>query len=161
MNNEENHFEKLEEELRGLNPANPSEELQNRIFAIFDAPAVVVVKEENFLQWFRPIAAAAAVLAIFLGALFLLRGPFGGDDGEGKLKRTAAKEIDAGFHPVKAGNVIQSATDEGVIFDHNNEPARRVRYEYSDRYQWVDEDGNLIELSVPQERQLLVPLKTD
>ncbi|MDZ7824220.1 MAG: hypothetical protein U5K75_09440 [Ahrensia sp.] len=38
--------------------------------------------------------------------------------------------------------MFQPPTDEGVIFDENNQPQRKVYYKYHDRYQWIDENGN-------------------
>jgi hypothetical protein len=164
--NDENEFDELEAELRQLKPTAPSAELEGKIFSIFDSeekivPIATPQHQETIMHWIRPIAAAAAVLALFLGVALLLRGSLGGDVVEKTEPKKAITEIDASFHPVKAGNLIMPPTDEGVIYDENNEPQRSVRYKYHDRYQWIDENGNRIELSVPQERRLLVPIETD
>ena len=163
--NDDNEFVELEAELRRLKPTQPSAELEARIFSIFDSDEKIVPmaapQEETMMHWFRPIAAAAAVLAVFLGVALVLRGSLGGNVADKSVPKKAIDEVDASFHPVKAGNLILPPTDEGVIYDENNEPQRSVRYKYHDRYQWIDENGNRIELSVPQERRLLVPIETD
>ncbi len=162
-------FSDLEQALKALRPSALSAELESRVFAIFDEavaaePEKVIAfpeaRPDNILSWFRPIAAAAAVAAVFLGGIWMLRDP------EPASKPTAELipvPVDGDYQPVSAGPVFEKATDEGVVYPNaRNEPMRRVRYQYHDTYEWRHpDDGSRIRLSVPHEETLYLPVETD
>ncbi len=165
----DDEFARIEKALRALRPVEPSAFLESRVFAVFDDE-----KEKNpvdivplpvggpgkIIHWFRPIAAAAAVAAVFLGAVWLFRI----SDERGPLAAESKPvTVKSQYQPVSAGNVFERATDEGVVYpDEGTEPMRRVRYQYHDTYEWRHpEDGSLIRLSVPQEEFLYLPVETD
>ena len=71
-------------------------------------------------------------------------------------------EIQRGWQPVSAGNIVEDTHDEGIILDRNGVPSRRIRYEFTDNYRWVHpESGAVIEFSIPQESRFVVPVQTD
>ena len=170
--NSDDELAGLEKALGEMRPAKPSASLEAKIFAIFDdtnaQPATRVIPlpgngNGKILHWFRPIAAAAAVAAVFLGGVWLFREPGNGGNGATASISKPAATTEGQYQPVSAGNVFESATDEGVVYPFDgNEPMRRVRYHYHDTYEWRHpEDGSLIRLAVPQQELLYLPVETD
>ncbi len=158
-------FSELEDELAKLDPAEPKAELCDKVFAIFDAEsdaeAVPAPAPNNVITWFRPIAAAAAVAIVFFGAIFALNRPSGGPEGPGTVTDNKPEKSRT-FVPVNAGNTFEDARDMGVIINHRGEPVRRVRYQFHDTYQWQRlSDGSQIELKVPHEGYIDLPVRTD
>jgi len=175
MNSEPDHndddFAELEKALRALRPAEPSSSFEARVFSLFDEAATSDRKQivalpdagsDKILHWFRPIAAAAAVAGVFLGGIWMFRNEGSTETKTAETKTTPVTIRDE-YQPVRAGNVFEHATDEGVVYPQTpNEPMRRVRYQYHDTYEWRHpEDGSLIRLSVPQEELLYLPVETD
>ena len=63
------------------------------------------------------------------------------------------------FQPVGWSNTILSAADEGIVFNDTRGPARRVRYESVETFQFRDPaTGATIDIDVPREEIVLVGL---
>lgn len=66
-----------------------------------------------------------------------------------------------GFRPVVAENNYKGRVDEGIVFLRNGLTARRYRYEFIDRVVWRNpSDGAVIEMEVPRDEVVLVPVQT-
>ncbi|HKJ91326.1 MAG TPA: hypothetical protein VJ960_09365 [Oceanipulchritudo sp.] len=115
------------------------------------------------------IMAAAAMLLIsfgfllFNGRLALLPRETDSDGGAvtaGTGHADPKSERDM-FNPVLAENNLQSRTDEGIVFLRNGLTARRYRYEFVDRVVWRNPtSGAVVEMEVPREEVILVPVQT-
>lgn len=113
-------------------------------------------------------------LAACFGALFL--GPFWQSGPEGDSAAAAgdsapqaavvvdsSEAMDVGVDPEKllAENVLRQRIDDGIVFLKNGMPARRYRYEFLDRVVYRNaEDGSVVQLDVPREEVVYVPVQT-
>ena len=67
----------------------------------------------------------------------------------------------AGFRPVRAQNALLSRVDDGLVTLEDGIPARRFRYQFLDTVVWEDPvDGALVEMTVPREELVVVPVRT-
>jgi hypothetical protein len=65
------------------------------------------------------------------------------------------------FKPVLTQNNLQSRIDEGIVFLKNGMTARRYRYQFVDRVVWENPaDGAMVELEVPRDEIVLIPVQT-
>ncbi len=159
----------LEAALRELEPVEVPRELEARIFEIFEgrvseASGGTGSKVVRF-PVLRSIGAAAAIAIAATGVLFAVintmdrsrsgnGGPLAGD--------ATQLPTSATFVPVRAENVFQGAQDEGVYFTDERVPVRQIRYQFSNSFRWENpQDGSTIEMTVPQEKLFIVPLRTD
>lgn len=63
--------------------------------------------------------------------------------------------------PVRARNYLHNRVDDGLVFLNGGVTARQYRYQFVDRVVWEDpSDGSKIEMSVPREEIVLVPVHT-
>ncbi len=68
---------------------------------------------------------------------------------------------DLAFEPNALENRFVAVSDDGVVGVLGEVPFRRVRYQLADSYQWSNtEDGSRLEMIVPREEVLLLPLVT-
>ena len=65
------------------------------------------------------------------------------------------------FKQVLTENNLQSRIDEGIVFLKNGMTARRYRYQFVDRVVWENPaDGAMVELEVPRDEIVLIPVQT-
>ena len=111
---------------------------------------------------FRPMLAAAAVA--LLGAATALMVPPGATGvktrtGSGMVSNPMQRPRAGTFVPASYGNHIQTASDEGVVWQENR-PHRVVRVVYNERASFINSDGKL-EVEQPRVEYILVPEKID
>ena len=161
----------FEEKLRAARPADPPEELEKRLsIAIQKAGRHAKVARLRQLTGWGGMAVAAGLLITFGILLFNGRLDLNGlSSGEALADRTPAdvSELQAGagredgFTPVFAENNLKSRVDEGIVFLRNGLTARRYRYEFIDRVVWQNpSDGAVVEVEVPRDEVVLVPVQT-
>lgn len=133
-------------------------------------------------RWVAPLALAATLAVV--GALYLFgprtepptgQGPGlavtptapaateAAPDNPVQTRAERLRELRPGpdYEPVKAENTLAAAEDEGVVMVGDNRAARQVRYHFVDTVVWENPmDGSTIEVSVPREEVVLIPLDT-
>jgi hypothetical protein len=149
----------IEKRLREVSLRPPPPELEKRI-------ASALRSQRRLFRWSRlrrnavwgGMAAAAALflgsgVAFWTGSLSL---PHKEPPTGGGIVRP-----DEGFRPVHAENRLQNKVDEGIVFLRNGLPARQYRFEFVDRVVWENpRDGSTMEMEVPREEVVLVPVRT-
>jgi len=153
----------LEAELEALEPAPLSEEFTAKISGIFDG-ASVKAEPGNVVRFpvLQRLGAAAAIAIAAVGVTFAILNnlPKGQGGGSGEIADRAA--LEKTFVPVAAENIFEGVRNEGMTLTGDNRPVQKLRYQFSDSYQWVNpSDGSTIEMTVPRERIILVPVPTD
>lgn len=157
----------FEQQLRSLNPRRPGFGLEQRI----EAGILAEARRRRLARWrtsftWGGLATAASVLITFGVLLFNGRLALPGPAAEAPAARavpldTSAGQPDAGFQPVLAENNLRGRVDEGIVFLRNGLTARRYRYEFIDRVVWRNpDDGAVVEMEIPREEVVLVPVKT-
>ncbi|MCZ6673901.1 MAG: hypothetical protein O7C75_13295 [Verrucomicrobia bacterium] len=153
--------EELEKELASLKPQAPSEILEAKIDTALRGP------EENYQNfpnrfWPNIVWAAAASLALVAAIFFF--GP-GTEDESLSINLTQYNSTETistefnGYEPIEAEQHLIEALDEGIIFNSDNEPMRRLRYQFVDTVTLVHKtDGSVFRMEVPREEVLYVPL---
>lgn len=167
MNPEE--LGKFESKLRKVRPAAPPPGIEatiaRRLKAAKSSKRLRVVR--SGMSW-AGLAVAASVLIAFGILLFdgrLLTGggsrPEAGEsvaDGTGVGNSTPLADS---FKPVLAENNLKNRVDEGIVFLRNGLTARRYRYEFIDRIVWKNpSDGAVVEMEIPRDEVVLVPVQT-
>jgi hypothetical protein len=164
-------FTDLETELRAFQPLRPSAALEQRLAQAFAAAA----KPAPSLAWWQklgfrqPLAAftwGLATPAAAVCAVLLLRAvaPVGTPSEAAGTHRTALSPLPAaaaagGFEPDATSNVVYQTSDEGVVYDANQQPARQVRYRSHDTLAWRNpHTGAQVEVSYPREDVVLTPV---
>ena len=153
--------EELEKELAALKPVEPSNQLETHIQKQLDAeeaPSGTLIR-----LWPWVAVAAAACLALVL----ILR-----NDSPGVASDLAQNGIAedsnsndpltdpfADYEPVEAEQRLVEAIDDGVVLVIDNEPVRRLRYQFIDSVTMVNQtDGSVFTMEVPREETLFVPV---
>ena len=158
----------LETRLKKARPSGPSELLGDRIAKALQARQrqAHMARIRQILSW-GGLAAAASVL-ITCGIL-LFHGRLNLEPAQPGIQTTmepaqatpVAAVAEDDFQPVVAENNLKSRVDEGIVFLRNGLTARRYRYEFIDRVVWKNpSDGSVIEMEVPRDEVVLVPVQT-
>lgn len=159
----------LEERLSAVKPRPVNPALKDAVRASLRGRErqVRLRKIRSGVGW--TVMAAAAMLLITFGFL-LFNGRLAllpretDSDGEAVTAGTghADPEMERDmFNPVLAENNLQSRTDEGIVFLRNGLTARQYRYEFVDRVVWRNPaSGAVVEMEVPREEVILVPVQT-
>lgn len=165
----------LENELRRLQPAAPSQALADGIARDLEQPAAAMVKappRRAVLRVWTPWAVAAAAACIAIAGW--VRVPAHPDGASAGLSDPAATNADSAdvattgdpsagaanqFIPVSTGNYLFGARDEGLVFLENGAPARKVRLQYYDtvRLRGAD-DQAAVDVRYPREEVRFVPV---
>lgn len=175
----------IEDQLRLLKPAAPSEGLAARIereLAIKapSSPAAGVIarpsKPSLFWKWVRDLGWAGAGAATALGAVALYSAaqkPAGEKPMEPTLTAAVAparvdtaaapaattKVDDQAFEPAEASRELVAVNDSNELLDTESGPVREVRYTYLERLAWAHPGtGARIEIEVPREDVYLLPV---
>ena len=163
----------LEERLKRVQPAPPSDLLEARIEDSLRAKQRQqrMSRIRQGLSW-GGFAVAASVLIIFGILLFNGRLDLSSPESESPTEPEMVRDLavepasdrsgeEDGFEPVVAENNLKGRVDEGIVFLRNGLTARRYRYEFIDRVVWRNpSDGAVIEMEVPRDEVVLVPVQT-
>lgn len=154
---------KLESALRNVKPSPAPEHLEQRISAS--------LKQASRVRWLKKLrssavwggfALAASLLLVF--GILLFNGRFSiPSPGSGSVTRQISTSSGAEdrFRPVLAENKLTNRIDEGIVFIGKGVSARRYRYEFIDRVIWKNPvDGATVEMKIPREEVILVPVQT-
>ena len=152
--------EDLEKELTSLLPKAPSGQMKANIEKALAEPDSTR-SGEALKMWPITIWAIAACLALVLSILFLVpdsNAPRGIDTLAQKLPDQTLPENGL-YEPIEAEQILTNATDEGVFVNSDNEPMRRLRYQFIDSITMVNKsDGSVFTMELPREEVLMVPL---
>ncbi len=159
-------FADLENELRAWTPLAPSRGLETRIAHALESAPAAARETGGWRARFgfsRPAVAfawglAAPSLAFLL--LIMLRGGPGTDAVPAPAAPLAqAAQAAQVFTPATASNELYATSDEGVVYDANRQPVRRVRYVSRDTLDWRDaRSGATYEVSYPREDVVMTPI---
>lgn len=148
--------ENLEKELAAFQPVQPNERLRQQISNSLDRPEITNTRPVLKI-W--PIIAFATVACLVL--VFKISSPHSNSEApettSERLLGASAKS--ATFQPVSAEQHLLEAFDEGVVLTVNDQPVRKLRYEFVDTVTMVNtNDGSLYTMEIPREEILLLPL---
>lgn len=151
------------ERLRRTQPRPLSESVRRQIGASIETHQrrETVRRLRNGFAWVG-LATAAGLALTFGGLLVSGRFNLGESPAPPSLEATGLIENSsgAGMKPVLAQNSLQGRVDEGVVFLSNGLAARRYRYEFIDRVVWQNPaDGSMVEMRVPRDEIVLVPVQ--
>ncbi len=161
----------LENELRALRPAEPSPALRDRIAddlqgvqVLPRAGVIAAVPPQSWLaRFFPPLgwivtgAAAAWIATMAFRTADVTTTP---EVATGQSVAAATPEVSsAPLGEVETSRELVTATEEELLLDADQEPARRMRLTFIERHVWTDPDtGDHVEIEVPREDILLVPV---
>jgi hypothetical protein len=162
-----NDFSEIENELKKLHPARPSEDLAARIecaLAETDRSAVtaaIVTKPRRFhLNWLSlGLGLAAATVFLIFARINVDRTPAPTNR---IAQNTPVPQTSAvsSFIPTGATQVVYHTRDEGLHFAVGyEEPMRRMRYQKRETLQWRNPNtGASLRVSYPSEEVVLTPV---
>jgi hypothetical protein len=156
----------FENQLRKAQPLQPRDGLAGDIgHALREAGRRRHMRQWRALMAWGGLAVAASVILTF--GILLFNGRFSLAAPTPELPSRQAVAADPGpgqaddFRPVLAENNLKSRIDEGIVFLRNGLTARRYRYEFIDRVVWENPaDGAVVEMQIPREEVVLVPVQT-
>ena len=160
----------FENRLKKARPAPPTELVEARIEKALQARERQkrMARVRQFLSW-GGLAMAASILIVMGILMFNGRLDFEKHSQEPEAvpaqSQTTQSAPEAAvadeFEPVVAENNLKGRVDEGIVFLRNGLTARRYRYEFVDRVVWRNpSDGAVIEMEVPRDEVVLVPVQT-
>jgi hypothetical protein len=163
-------FEKnkeFESELKGIRPTRPSQkvlqDIEREIRKSEDRTRLI--RWKNWSVW-GGLAVAASVLVAFGFSLLnpqmdSMEPTSVGDPEPLVVNGSGVKVDESGFKPVLAQNNLRDRVDEGIVFLKNGVTARKYRYEFVDKVVWRNpSDGAVIEMEVPRDEVVLIPVQT-
>jgi len=164
----------LEKELRALRPTEASLDLRKRIETDLAGTGAEMVRPSAadvassfaagrlerrpavVFGWWRNLgwASAGAAAALLVSAFF--RTP------------TSSAEVDAPtdaataavqFQPAGSSREVLDAQDDGLLYDEDQTPQRRLRFQSLERHRWTNSaTGAVLHFEVPREDTVLVPV---
>jgi len=151
--------EDLEKELASLRPQVPSEVLKSKIGEELEGQPVVHSKKIIRL-W--PILAIAAAACLALVLVISRSNPETVEPinvAQNAAPVTEPTDPFADYEAVDSEQRLVEAIDDGVVMVVNNEPVRRLRYQFIDSVTMVDHtDGSVFTMEIPREETLFVPV---
>lgn len=147
--------------LESLRPSRPSDVLVQRIGDDLESDAAWMRESGTFkspskVRWFTSVGwtamgAAAAVLAMSLYARFAIQEP------SSPAPEVAASEVK--LVPVSTIREWVDAEDQGIQWNAEQAPERRVRLTTMERHSWIDpSDGAEIIVEQPRRETVLLPV---
>lgn len=150
-------WKEWEERLGQCHPVEPPEELGERLDR--------AVRQRRLRRRMERLRAGLGWAGLGIAACFLMGVGIGLWSGglrwgnEEALVENGQEASQDGETRVRAQNELQKRVDEGLVFLDNGVAARRYRYEFIDRMVWEDpEDGTRMEVAIPREEVVLVPV---
>ena len=151
--------EELEKELAGLKPTQPSMSLKATIEQrLQEEPGT----SDNKVIRLWPVLALAAAACL---ALVLILSSSTPDSVENAvMAQTDSSAIEAGnpfegLEPYESEQRLIEAIDDGIVMVVDNEPVRRLRYQFIDSVTMIDQsDGSVFTMEIPREETLFVPV---
>ncbi len=164
----------FENELRALVPARPSEALAQRIARDLQparatairglrAGMIAPARPRNLLARIFPATAwlatgaAAALLAVV--AIHTQKTTPTAPTAPLEIAAATAEPKPADLGEIATSRELVTATEEELLLDADQEPARRMRFTFIERHTWTDpESGDSVEVQIPREDVLIVPV---
>lgn len=168
MNLDENN--KFEEQLREFRPSRVRPKVESNIRRGLDRGDRMERRRRlgSLIAW-GSVAVAASLLITFGFLLFNGRLAFNSVESGSPTVEPLVMDADPvpteetvdSFKPILAENNLQNRVDEGIVFLRNGLTARRYRYEFLDRVVWENPtNGAIVEMEVPRDEVILVPVQT-
>ena len=169
MNDE---FSDLETDLRALRPLAPSLALERGLALELMTDALPTPAEPwwQHLGFHRPLAAftwglatpAAAVCAVLLlhaGGLVAPRTTPAAAGDRPAVAQLPAAPASTGYETAVASNVVYQTSDEGIVYNAEEQPERQVRYRSQETLAWRNpHTGSQVEVSYPREEVVQTPI---
>lgn len=153
--------EELEKELAALKPAQPSQRLETKIEEQLNSSD----PSTGLLIRLWPVVAVAAAACL---ALVLVLRNQSTETPKSVAEATVTADATASgispspfgdFQPIEAEQRLIEAIDDGVVLVVDDEPVRRLRYQFIDTVTMVNEtDGSVFTMEIPREETLFVPV---
>jgi hypothetical protein len=161
-----NDFSEIEDELKKLRLAHPSQEFWVRIeraLADSEISEQKIIRPHRFrVNWVAlGLGVAAAAVLLVLARVSTDRTP---KQGETIAQNSRAPEtgstLSNQFIPAGATQVVYNTRDEGLHFANGSEePMRRLRYQTHETLQWRNAaTGASLRVSYPSEEIVLIPI---
>ena len=151
--------EDLEKELASLRPTAPSEVLKSNIGEELEEQPVV---HSNKIIRLWPILAIAAAACLALVLDISRSNPETVEPlnvAQNDAPHPEPTDPFANYEAVDSEQRLVEAIDDGVVLVVNNEPVRRLRYQFIDSVTMVDQtDGSVFTMEIPREETLFVPV---
>ncbi len=158
MNDPLNEFEA---ELRRCQPKAPDPGLESRLaqqLAQLATPATSVFAKRAWL-WLPLAASACLVLSgiRWLGRPHATNSALALATNSPRSRYTPISPKDQ-LRQVRMANYLIEAEDEGVVYASATAPLRKIHYRYLATSEWKDKDNTTVEVFVPAEETVVVPL---
>ena len=159
----------FEAELRALIPAKPSarveaaigrelSEKQSHPAPVVPASGVLIQRTSWQLgRWWYRLAWAAAGGAVAAAMLLIPAIPSRKTAGHDPVVSAPAPEPEV-FEPVASDRQLLASQDGGVVYDEETGPSQIVQYSSVERYSWTNAAGALVEVEVPREDLVMIPV---
>jgi hypothetical protein len=149
--------EDLEKELASLRPTAPSELLKSNIEEELEEQPET---RSNKIVQLWPFLAIAAAACLALVLVLSRSKPETFEPlklAQNETTHTHPTDPFADYEAVETEQRLFEAIDDGVVMVVNNEPVRRLRYQFIDSVTMVDQtDGSVFTMEVPREETLFV-----
>jgi hypothetical protein len=163
-------FEKnkaFESELKRIRPSRPSQQVSQDIDQAIrkSEERTRVIRWKGWSIW-GGLAVAASILVAFGFSLLnpqmdSMESTLTGESEPLVVNGSGAQVDESDFKPVLAQNNLRDRVDEGIVFLKNGMTARKYRYEFVDKVVWRNPaDGAVIEMEVPRDEVVLIPVQT-
>lgn len=157
----------FEAELKSIRPGRPSQQVLQEIERGIrkSEERNRVIRWKNWSVWGGLAVAASVLLAFGFSLLNPQMDPVestpAGDPEPLVVNGSGARVDESDFKPVLAQNNLRDRVDEGIVFLKNGVTARKYRYEFVDKVVWRNpSDGAVIEMEVPRDEVVLIPVQT-
>lgn len=151
-------WKEWEKRLGALKPSEPRPELEERVGAAIRQSRLRkrLVRLRVGFVWAGLGIAACITMGVGIG---LWSGSLEWGGGSEVMELGNADGPEEAEARMRAQNELQKRVDEGLVFLDNGVAARRYRYEFIDRMVWENpEDGTRMEMAIPREEFVLVPV---
>jgi hypothetical protein len=160
----------FETELRALQPASPTAALEvaiGRELAETSRPLtqrptsglIVKPSRTGFADWWPRLAwaGAGAVAAVAVVTLSTIQRPPARSGGALPAAQVHLEEPTL-FEPLESAREVIASEDAGVVYDDETGASQIVRYSSMERHSWTNAAGALVEVEVPREDLLIIPV---
>ena len=153
--------EEIEKELSSLKPTAPASTIISRIEQNL-VQADIRNPDKIVRMW--PVVAMASAACLALVLVFTITNRSTETETSAALILTVPLQDSpeaafANFELIDGEKRLLKATDEGIIFSADNEPVRRLRYQFVDTVTLVNQvDGSVFKMEIPREEILFIPV---
>ena len=157
----------FEKQLRQIKPRELDGFMVERIGAAIKKSEKSSVRRRwnAYLAWGGLVAAASIMIvagvSLFHGGVDIVPETVGELADSRPVESRQSISGQNAFQPILAQNNLKERVDEGIVFLGDGLTARKYRYEFIDRVVWKNpSNGALVEMEVPRDEVVLIPVQT-